>query len=321
MEKLINKKYQQLKLLDIRKNSKQFNALANELLKLEKEYYNNLIAEQEKSKSKHSKIIAPDIDSVVMNQDITVINLISDNYMVSSNKDIYESSFVLPTDKLYRLIKPPKDTIKTNILIKKKSPLQDTRGNIPAGSYIDKDNRFNYKREKVKHTKAPKKKVYLEIVRKSKGKLKKKRYRITKEDYLLITNQLSGYNKAERINTRIKNTFYLQADKFRAITAYMESISLDYLYNEKIRSSVYCKSCSCNNRRKNTLSAFDNGLSCSNCGKQSLAVKHYRIRYYYINNFVRYELNELNGIISKQIETANGFAVIYKGAITPNYKE
>jgi hypothetical protein len=262
------------------------------------------------SKTKHSNILIPVIDSTVITRDITILNLCNDTYDITLNADIYGTDFPLCTDRLQATVHKQKSK-QANLLLREKHPRQDTSTSFPKIAYNASTNYFNTQLAEVKESKPRQaKKRYRTIVRRKSrhGKTLKKRYRIDHKDLML----LSVYKPKSRAVVRKKDTTYLQIDRFRKVTDYLESITLNFLYNEKIKTIVTCKLCGV----KNSLLSYDNSLGCRKCSRVGYNVRQYRIRYYYFSNYVRYELNELTGKVKKQIETNNGYKTVFTGKIT-----
>ena len=128
-------------------------------------------------------------------------------------------------------------------------------GNRPEYEHVDTNNYFNIERALVPKYKHKRKKTHYTIVRKHKGHIQRKRYKIEKRDYIMLTNQIPGYKPAVLITTRKDNTVYLTVDTLKHIVEYFESFTVWQLYQERIRSYVVCINCGCDNRRKNKLTS------------------------------------------------------------------
>lgn len=309
MEKKINAYNKAFFLACKHKNERKRNAIADKLHLLEYTYWERIIKDSE---HREKKINIPLLTSHTAYHDVNIINLAC-GYDITENKDIYGSDFPLCTDKVYTHVTSGIDTVRANYLIKDKHANQDITGTPPQYEQIDSANYFAVEKEHTKYTPRVRKKRWRTIVRKKHGseEILKTRYKIEQKDLMYLLGGVAGYNRSVKV-TKHRDSFYLAVDQFRIVTDYLSSISLDTLYSEKIRSLVICQSCK---SRKNYLSSYENNLSCRFCGQVNYKLKTYRIRYFYINVFIRYELNELKGVVRKQIETSHGFKVIYEGKI------
>ena len=297
-------------------NKKKLIALKTKLMQLEKQFWTLYI------NSRRSLFDLSGLPSVIY-KDVVLFNVISDKYEIEKNRinlsvglsagnyDIYNSGYPLITDKEITVVDTSKTTQRANVLLPKKHPKQDTSNSLPKGTLINTDNYFSIELTVPKPSKKARKRNYKTIVRRDKkGVLLKKRYKIDSKEYHYLRGGL--IKTVNRIPIqRYGNNTYITIDKFRTIVDYLESITMRDLYNEIIRTSVRCQHCN----RRATIKQRENSLGCSQCARVGYTVKNYRIRYFYVNSFIRYELNELTGKVRKQIETARGFNTIMQGTI------
>jgi uncharacterized CHY-type Zn-finger protein len=319
--------------------------LSNKLFKLERLYWQELFTMPVKRKT----IDIPMVDFVLLNLDVVIENPTGSTYnlsindiktatgLVAGNHDIYETGYPLPTDVETVLVDTTQQRKTVPVLQRIKLKNQDTTGTLPKHvSFSSTDatdykkitsNRLidtSYKEIRNRHGKyighglrkpTPRKKSFQEIVRRKTrhGRNLKKRFIVEEKDLIyLFHGQKKGYKATSRkVVKRVKDKHYIHLTRFSKITDYLESITLDFLYDEKIRTSVICSRCN----RRATLKQYENRLDCTQCYKKSYKVTTYRIRYFYLDNFTRYELNEKTGVIKKQVETFHGFKTLYHGKL------
>jgi hypothetical protein len=299
-------------------------ALSNRLHRLEKQYWDSIQKQMDKNKKiiASKRITVPLSDVSVLYQDMVIMSLSDkenlayfNQYELEVNADIYGTDCPLFHDRQTVQRDRIPEKRKTSLLKRDRVKGQDTRGTLPTGTFKDTSDWLStlgrvYRKDSPRQTKTR----YRTIVRRKSrhGKTLKKRYKISHKDLMLLLGGVIKNVKTSVI-TKDKNHTFLRIDKFLSVTNYLESISLPQLYNEKIRSVITCKSCG---TKKNTLKQYENFLACKACFQINYNLGQYRIRYYYLDNFIRYELNEYKGTIKKQIETENGFKTLFQGNIS-----
>ena len=321
--------------------------LANKLFTIEREYWNILLAKP----VKRNEFTIPVIDFNLLSLDVTIQNPVGATYelsindirlatgLTSGNRDVYGTGFPLPTDKETVRIDTTFQVKSIRVLHRVRDKNQDTNGTFPVHAKqipdkvtdynkISSDGLFDTSYKPVfngdgvllgyglKKSRSRKKHYQTVVRRKTRdGVNLKARYMVEERDLIyLFHGQKKGYKATSRKLLKSgKDKHYISLTKFKTITDYLESITLNFLYNEKIRTYVKCKHCN----RRATLKQVENSLGCSQCNKVGYNVTSYRIRYFYLDNFTRYELNERTGLIKKQVETFHGFKTLYHGKISP----